>query len=301
MVQLKVNPPEEFLKEEVRNDYTVTEKMKKVWAVEIDLLKELERVCEKYGLTYYADSGTLIGAIRHKGFIPWDDDIDLVMFREDYKKLCRVAAKEFRDPYFFQNVYTDDGYMRGHAQLRRSDTTGCVELDLGQKYNRGLFIDIFILDNVPDSPRERKFFGKRLESMWRVLFTWRFYDTIEKHSLPGKMVGKVIKSYFAKHDPKEYFRGYEHTCQKYNGEETENVSYVEYSWCREKHIWKRSWFDQVKKVPFEYTDIWVPAGYDGRLTTEYGDYMVMSHAPNSHGSDSILEPEIPYKEYFHEN
>ena len=126
----------EFCKEEVRCGYTVSEKMKKVWSVEMDMLKELIRVCKKYDLNYYADSGTLIGAVRHNGFIPWDDDIDVAMFREDYEKLLSVAKEEFKYPYFLQTVYSEKDYLRGHAQLRNSATTGCIKNDLDKSYNR---------------------------------------------------------------------------------------------------------------------------------------------------------------------
>ena len=92
--------------------------MQAVWAVQMDLLKELIRVCEKYNITYYGDSGTLLGAIRHKGYIPWDDDIDVVMTRSEYNRLLEVAEKEFTHPYFFQTRETDYGYERPFARLQ---------------------------------------------------------------------------------------------------------------------------------------------------------------------------------------
>ena len=98
-MKLKYQVPQDFLHEEVRRDYTITAEMKQVWAVQLDLLQELLRVCKENGLRVFADSGTLIGAVREKGFIPWDDDIDVAMPREDYDRLMSLSA-EFRDPYF---------------------------------------------------------------------------------------------------------------------------------------------------------------------------------------------------------
>ena len=120
MVDLNIELPKGFLEEEVRCGYTVTRKMKEVWAVELDLLKEFKRVCNKYDLKYCADGGTLLGAIRHQGFIPWDDDLDIAMLRKDFEKLNEVAPAEFKKPYFWQTEETDKGSARGHAQLRYS-------------------------------------------------------------------------------------------------------------------------------------------------------------------------------------
>src|SRR3712207_3357568 len=96
--------PDSFLEEEIRCGYRVSAQMKRVWAVELDLLAKFVDVCERHELRYFLDSGTLIGAIRHQGFIPWDDDIDVSMPRKDYDKLWEIAQTEFSYPYFFQTT-----------------------------------------------------------------------------------------------------------------------------------------------------------------------------------------------------
>ena len=154
MVDLKLQLPDGFLNEEVRCGYTVTKQRKEVWAVELDLLQEFMRVCNKYGLKYCADGGTLLGAIRHHGFIPWDDDLDIAMLRSDFEKLNEVAPAEFKKPYFWQTEETDKGSARGHAQLRNSDTTGIIKTEYERQrnnnFNQGIFIDIFPFDTVVD-------------------------------------------------------------------------------------------------------------------------------------------------------
>ena len=119
--------PENFFEPEVRSGYQVSTESKKLWAVELDLLNEFKRVCKDYGLSYYAVGGTLIGAARHKGFIPWDDDIDVAMMWDDFKKFMEIAPNEFKNPYFFQSYKTDDMTEVSHARIRNSMTTGFTQ------------------------------------------------------------------------------------------------------------------------------------------------------------------------------
>lgn len=106
---MNYNKNDDFLKEENRDGYIVSPLMKKVWSVELDLLSELDRVCKKYDIKYYAAFGTLLGAVRNKGFIPWDDDIDVCMLRDDYARLKEVAKDEFSGKYYYQDWYNSCG------------------------------------------------------------------------------------------------------------------------------------------------------------------------------------------------
>ena len=118
---------EDFLKEEIRNDFLVTTERKKLWAVILDLFLEFKRVCDKYGLKYYPCFGFLLGAVRHKGYIPWDDDLDVCMPRDDYERFLELR-NEFSHPYFFQIPETDPGYFYGMAKIRNSNTTAMNQM-----------------------------------------------------------------------------------------------------------------------------------------------------------------------------
>ena len=148
---IKIKLPEHFLEKEVRCGYEVSEKLKKIWAVELDLLNELLDVCKKHGINVQVFAGTLLGAVRHKGFIPWDDDVDVAMSREDFKKLCAVAPDEFKEPYFFQTALNDRKHFFGFGRLRNCLTTGVIRGHESPDYNNGIYIDVFPLDGFPES------------------------------------------------------------------------------------------------------------------------------------------------------
>ena len=158
-MKLTTEFPEKFFKEEERA-IVISEDRKRLWAVQLDLLIEFDRVCRENGIKYSLDAGTLLGAIRHKGFIPWDDDVDVVMLREEYEKLDKIAPEEFSEPYFWQTFSTDPDHGRGFARLRNSSTTYILHSEWdGERscfsHNQGVFIDIFICDKVPDDLMQR--------------------------------------------------------------------------------------------------------------------------------------------------
>lgn len=203
MVRLKYPPSEDFLNEETRNGFLVSHDMKKAWSVELDLAQELIRVCDKHNLKIAANFGTLLGAVRHKGFIPWDDDMDFTMLREDYEKLCEIATSEFQHPYCFQFSNSGSGFINGHAKLRNSETTGIVsdELDRNLDYNQGIFIDIFPLDNVYDNKIAR-FVQMKMAWLFRNLmlvfayFSTRYFEAKGRARIPKKVFHFIVNKPF---------------------------------------------------------------------------------------------------------
>ena len=101
---IRTRLPENFLNEEVRCGYTIDAKHKRIWAVELDLLSEFQRICKAYQIKYFAFAGTMLGAVRHKGYIPWDDDLDVALTRTEFNIFCKVAQDELRFPYFLQTA-----------------------------------------------------------------------------------------------------------------------------------------------------------------------------------------------------
>ncbi|MGN0436128.1 MAG: phosphorylcholine transferase LicD, partial [Wujia sp.] len=305
MVKLNIDLPEEFFEEEVRCGYTVTREMKKIWAVDLDLLAEFDRVCKKYNLRYSLEGGSLLGAIRHHGMIPWDDDCDVTMLREDYEILKKVGPEEFKHPYFFQNAYTDKEYFKGHAQLRNSETTGILKNEIMEKrpYNQGIFLDIFVLDGF-GTPEQR---ASQLERKNKYYHMYeRFAYTYSKNTLKHIyriIKSKIIKSYYYLKGwtVEKMFAEYEKICMECNAES----EYVDKTMFRFKtmdlHVeLEKKIFDDMIEVDFETLKVPVPREYDKVLKIFFGeDYMIPQKVDSIHGAVGVIwDTDRCYKDYF---
>lgn len=303
MITLNTSLPEHFLEEENRCKYIVSSKMKEIWAVELDLLAEFQRVCKKYNLQYFACGGTMLGAVRHKGFIPWDDDIDLMMFRDQYDKLCSIAQTEFNHPYFFQTEYTDPGSMRQHAQLRNSLTTGILTKEKGKnfKFNQGIFIDIFPLDTVIDDSKKLNTQKKEAirylniaKKMARLSVRYVDSENLMKRFLK-KCVHIVFGNYCKSHY-QEYYKKYEETISKYDS--ISDSKYIVTPLIKYNPKWfrLRKDFEEIVYFDFEFLKIPVPKNYDDNLRRLYGDYHHFDRSGSMHGG-VFFDTDKPYTDY----
>lgn len=303
---IKINLPNGFLDTEERCGYTVRHEIKAAWAVELDLLVELDRVCKKYEIKYFAEGGTILGAVRHKGFIPWDDDIDIAMDRNEYIKLCK-HQDEFKAPYFFQTNYTDPCSLRGHAQLRNSLTTGALKSEASSvPFNQGIFIDIFPLDRVPND--ELKFqkqkntlskLKKAADIIGRGKYDYNFNTTV------SSCVKKLISLGFTPFGMSKYISGYffdkfDKECQIYNKDDTKLISLLSFRCTWKRLLRDRAAYDNYLMMPFEFLDIPVPIGYADVLTNLYGDYNKIVMGNSAHGA-IIFDPYTPYNKYLKEH
>lgn len=276
--ELKYTIPESFLKEETRCGHIVSAEMKKVWAVQLDLLQELMNVCAHHDIRLFVAEGTLLGTIRHKGFIPWDDDIDVVLLRQDYDKLMALSG-EFKAPYFLQSIHTDEGYHNRHAQLRMD---GTLALGKGEKRGRrchqGVFIDIFVLDAMPNSPRAFKHhYAKISGTKLRLKIIYKLMDR-----LPLSLYRWCRNKTKCLSDIALYNR-YEDVMRSVA---TDNRTCSGAMICQNMSIpvFPMSAYKETVMMPFEHIMVPAPTGYDELLRIEYGDYMTPVKAPTLHGS-----------------
>lgn len=300
MLPIQLTLPDSFLDEEVRDGFLVSSQMKHVWAVELDLLNEFIKICKKHNIQFYAAGGTMLGAVRHKGIIPWDDDIDVMMLRSEFEKFCKIAPQEFQHPYFFQTEETDHGCYRGHAQLRNSLTTGVLASGFDEKknINQGIFIDIFPLDNVPDIGKAS--FYKKLKKL-----SWKCY-AFQRRGLKKAFKGdrQMYKQWYdnlwklcpslALEICDRYYKRYEKTVIMYNSQQTKEVMMTPFH--EDRWTWNRSDLNSSFEIPFEMLSIPVPKEYANMLTKTYGNWEKFVVGTSVHGG-VIFDVEHPYQEY----
>ncbi len=286
---------EDFFKEEVRCDYLVTEKMKKIWAVNLDIYLEFARICDKHGLKYYAYAGTLLGAIRHKGFIPWDDDMDVCMPRHDYEKFIEIAPSELLDPYLLQTPFTDPGYYRTIIRLSNKKTTRMLKFFKHSGMSHGLMLDIFPLDNCNPETIEQEM-KEILVSAKRCAQYLKRNDT-----------GIMDKDHFARwkenmtDNPMQEWENVQRIAKKYMDSETDYycMKVVAIPGSTYNKPVNKCYFTSTKRVKFEKIDIQIPVGYDGFLKATYGNYMDFPPVEQrgTWHSGLIIDPERPYTDY----
>ena len=279
---------------EMRDGYFVDAKMKSVWKVQMDIIEEFLRICKKYNLQCFAIAGTLLGAVRHKGYIPWDDDVDFVLRRKDYDIFCKVAPKELKTPYFLQNFETDALFHEGFSKIRNSKTTMITKWARENHIvcNQGICIDIFPLDCVSDKVTMQK--RIRIENFLR---RWRSRTTLPKTHSPVRFVlGSICWMIRIIMGNALISRLRESTYRFYNREDAEVVGLLTYRLDYEKCWWSKSCFDHAIEVPYEYIDIPIPMGYDQILTRQYGDWQKPVRGASQH-TEIFFDVDKPYTSY----
>ena len=190
----------DFLKEEVRDDFTISSLMKSTWAAELKTLDAIQTLCKKHRITCYAAFGTLLGAARHGGFVPWDDDIDLAMPRQDYMRFLSVSS-ELPAPFRVKSIYTQDVFTQFHSVVTNSRETKLTwdENRIKEFYGCPFFIgiDVYALDYIPED--------KNRQDLQRLIYTMGYHLTgqmesvfIEPHTVSLKQISdnpmEVIKA-----------------------------------------------------------------------------------------------------------
>lgn len=290
MLPIKIQLPDSFFKEETKCGFTITRQSKELMAVLLDLLVEFDSVCRKNGLKYMLDSGTLLGALRHDGFIPWDNDVDVVMLREEYDKLIKIAPEVFKQPYYWQDNETDPGSLRRHGQLRNSATTCILRSEMeGDKplctFNQGAFLDVFIMDAVPDEEEELCEFSKELTR--QISLQWELKQLYFRNGCDKWIEDAILKG----------MRSFESYVAQYNGKGCQRVANISLIPVRKDNtFFDRKLFEEFEDYTFEGYRFMGPKDADAILTGYYGDWHKFVIGNDSHG-DLLMDMHRPYTDY----
>lgn len=269
------------------------EQYERIKVIQLDMLKELHQICEKHDINYCLGFGTMLGAIRHKGFIPWDDDADVLMLREDYDRFREVCAKELPEKYFLQDADTDSEYLWGYAKLRNVNTE---YIRCGQEHIKcktGVFIDIFPLDDVPDALPLQIYqdyiYMLRRKALWAQVGKYTEQNMLKRVAFG--LMSRISKESIYRHLKKEVYK------QKKG--KSKRVRCLLFAapgkhWNKKgnklntRYGFEREWITNRTQVEFEGHMFWGTKDYDRCLTYLYGDYMKLppeekrvGHAPVS--------------------
>ncbi len=281
-----------FLEDEVRLGFYIPATIKQAWAAQLEVLKVLDDICRECNIRYFADWGTFLGAVRHHGYIPWDDDMDIVMIRDDYDRFFEEAPKRFPEGYSIHTFRNEEGFKEFHAVVVNSPSARFDKehYDKFHGFNYLCGIDIFILDYVyPNDEDEDK---RDKEALYLISLADSILednlttDTIEANlkrvkeitgiSLPSSMDKKSL-----------WIRLYEladRKCAEVPPEQSDTLTQM-VPWGLKKQLSRRypkSDYEKNLRIPFENTTIPIPLFYDKLLSRRYNNYLSINKAGGAH-------------------
>ena len=252
--------------------------LKRVQKIELEILKDFKKLCDRHGLDYFGIAGTGIGVLRHGGFIPWDDDIDIALPRKDYEEFLRLAKKELADKYTILNVRENENYPLMTTRLVKKGTKFREYALKDINCDFGIFLDIYPFDNVSDDEKEYKKQGRKV---------WFYSKLLILRSIPFPVLGatgwkkKVLHAataichYILKisHISKKWIaKKCDESMRMYNDKQTSRLTYFADT-TPYMNIFDRNAIFPLKEYKFEDVMIKMPYELDRHLTTMYGNYM----------------------------
>ncbi|WP_049895871.1 LicD family protein [Oribacterium sp. NK2B42] len=281
------------MEEDIRCGYVVPEKLKKIWKIQMDLALEVKRICEKYDIQYFIIWGTLLGAVRHGGYIPWDDDFDIAFLRKDYDKFCSIAKNEIKSPYFLQNNATDKGYYLPYSRLRNSKTTGIIYANIPFPYNNGVFVDLYPLD-VLTANKMMRYLQFKLRDSFRLLCD-KYYAKERGERYPRSL--EIVRKFFSYEKICEWMDKIYKLGEIFGGNE---VGLVYHPDLIKNYKFKKKYIGKVENIIFDNVYFSAPQFKEKILEQVYGDYMKLPPARkrgNWHEGQILYEPDIPFDDF----
>lgn len=269
--------------------------LREVQLHQLTIAKEIKRICDENGIKYILDSGTLLGAVRHKGFIPWDDDMDIAMTRENYKKFIEAAKEGLGDRFFLQTWETDKNYPMPFAKVRLNETKFIENVFEKAQMHQGIYVDVFPYDVWPQKKhQQKKVWRKRLFLQSMIMMKCHYVkfksDAAWKYILKSIMF-TVIRFLALFYSKERLISKYERMTKKFNDKNTESEMLYEQTVNFKFGYWvmPRSCFERSTELQFEDDVFQCSENYDEYLTRAYGDYMQLPSEEQREKGHNIID------------
>lgn len=267
-----------------------------VQEVILAIFKHVARICEQYGLRYFAIGGTAIGAVRHRGFIPWDDDLDIAMPIEDFNRFLQIAPHEL--PSYLRLCDVDEAPHNHQLFAKVCDerTTAIEPMESAfPDMYKGIWVDIMPMGGVPDKGIFRSAYLALHFSRFVINYSLRhpYQACLTKTARQGWIATAILRPFI---DPARVRRKLFRQMSAYS---FDGSRYVGYTWSRRLHrlIFPREWFAEQVLMPFEDTQIRMPAGYNEYLTQQFGNYLEPPPVPNQVAHRCYFDLDRSYADY----
>lgn len=241
--------------------------------IQLEMLIEVDRICKKCEIKYNIIAGTLLGAVRHGGYIPWDDDADVAFLRPEYEKFRKACKTELdKDRFYFQDHRNTKGYRWGYGKIRRKNTLFLRENQEHMPYEQGIFIDIFPLDGVPDNYLARSL--KNFECFCIRKILWSKVGKIAEKNFWKRQIYKL----FDKIPEQKIFEYYHRMIWCCNKKKTRMVRILMFPTPNNEWGYYRCWYENSTDIEFEEYLLKGIKDYDSYLRFKFGNYMELPSA-----------------------
>ena len=247
--------------------------LRKAQLLMLKILKEVHKICEENNIKYFLSDGTLIGAIRHQGFIPWDDDLDIGMLREDYEKFCKIAPQILSENFILQNFQTDKGYglQFGKVILKNTVWIEKVAKNTNRQWS-GIYIDIFPYDNITENKKMQKLINRLyIFIQGLILIKFKYINISNYESMAKKLKYVLKKIYLCTISKKLLIYIRDSICKRYLNKS--NTLVTKYGGNFYKNQNPYNFYKDLTLQTFEDTSFYIPKNYDKILKNLYGNYM----------------------------
>lgn len=265
--------------------YTLSQiELRKLQMIQLEMLCEVDRICRKHNIPYNIIAGTLLGAVRHQGFIPWDDDADIALLRPEYEKFREACKTELNyEKFYFQDHTNTEGYRWGYGKIRRKDTLFLREHQEDMPYEQGVFIDIFPLDNVPNGKFMRNWMNVRCFALRKMM--WAPVGVKATDNMLQKSIYKVLSII----PPKFIYTKYNKLVEQCRRIDSQWVRILTFPTPNKEYGYLKQWYENSEEIMFEGVLFKGILDYHEYLSFKFGDYLQLPEEKDrkAHGVTSL--------------